>query len=257
MTIQFYKYHGAGNDFIMLDNFSGKYDSLTVDQITEICDRRFGVGGDGLIRINRSERADFYVDYFNADGTQSFCGNGARCATWFAHQRMNMDSAINFDAIDGVHKANVTKNEWVELEMQNVDEVEDLQEGCLIDTGSPHVILKRDSLELPDLISQAHQVRYNNRFATKGVNVNFIQQTAENQFAIRTYERGVEGETLACGTGITAAALSLVREQANGVFQFNVEAAGGELQVQFEKEDNRYLNIWLCGPAVEVFSGEY
>ena len=257
MSIQFYKYHGAGNDFIMLDNFSGRYDSLTVSDIVELCNRRFGVGADGLIRINKSDRADFYVDYFNADGTQSFCGNGARCSAWFAHQRMGFDTAHNFDAIDGLHKANITKNEWVELEMSPVKEVQQLPEGLFANTGSPHVIIEKEDLSFEDIILQAHQVRYNERFAKEGVNVNFVASQGANAFAIRTYERGVEGETLACGTGITATALALGKDKDKGIHEYQVQAAGGKLRVQFDITDRGFENILLCGPAVEVFSGEY
>jgi diaminopimelate epimerase len=256
MEIHFFKYQGAGNDFVMLDNFSGQYDCLTVAQINALCDRRFGIGADGLIKINRSSDSDFYVDYYNADGTQSFCGNGARCSARFVADELLRKDSFEFTAIDGPHEATLLADGNVDLLMQNVDKVLTHKENeYFVHTGSPHYIIFDKDIESLDLISKAHSIRYSEQYKTEGVNVNLLEQEGFNGLKIRTYERGVEGETLACGTGITAAALAASIHLSKDQNEWNIKAIGGDLKVRFE-QDNGYKNIHLIGPAEFVFKGK-
>ena len=209
MEISFRKYQGAGNDFVMIDNFSGQYDDLSVSSIQKLCDRRFGIGADGLIKINRSDNSDFYVDYYNSDGSQSFCGNGARCSVRFVNDCILPEKLnYSFDAIDGLHRGELINNEEVKIRMSNVNSIEEISASeYLLNTGSPHYIVLVEDNKNIDLLKEARAIRYAPRFKEKGVNVNFVHLINEDTLSIRTYERGVEDETLACGTGITAAAL--------------------------------------------------
>ncbi len=257
MKIVFYKYQGTGNDFVMLDNRDGKYDFLTLEHVVSLCDRRFGIGADGLIRINSHETHDFEVDYFNSDGTKSFCGNGARCAVAFA-ETLGIDvSKATFMAIDGVHEARKVEN-VVHLKMNNVDHVECGVDSYIANTGSPHYMVFVDDVKNEDVVAKGRSVRYSEKYLKEGINVNFIEPIGEHSIRIRTYERGVEDETLSCGTGATACALAFA--ELNGwLGEHLVEVAveGGDLRVALERQESgEFVNIELIGPAQFVYKGE-
>lgn len=252
MEIPFVKYHGTGNDFVMIDNRDGAYHHLSVLQIQHICSRRFGVGADGLIMIEWREGMDFYMNYFNSDGSQSFCGNGSRCAVAFARTLGIQKPILSFSAIDGPHQA-IVENDLIKVKMKDVSGVEYLGNDLFIDTGSPHYIRFVQDLFEMDVVKAAHEIRYNDRFKEAGTNVNFLEMEG-GQLAVRTYERGVEAETYSCGTGVTAAALALsLAEQAESPVA--IGTLGGGLSVSFDRRADSFTNIWLMGPAVPVYKG--
>lgn len=251
---EFFKYEGAGNDFVLLDDRANEFDANDQGLIVRLCDRHFGIGGDGLMLLRKSTAADFEMVYFNADGrTSSMCGNGGRCIARFAADLGIIEREATFLAIDGMHKAEVLES-GVRLEMADVSSLEELEDGSLLlDTGSPHLIKRVDSLQLEDFIEQARAIRYSRRFRSAGVNVNFVIETEEG-LALRTYERGVENETLACGTGVTAAAIAQNHWDGK-TREVKVRAVGGELAVSFDVNRGHYSNIWKTGPATFVFKG--
>lgn len=261
MTIPFYKYQGAGNDFVIIDNRNAEYSSLTQAQIEFLCNRKFGIGADGLMLLESSETTHFKMVYFNSDGRESsMCGNGGRCITAFAHALNVFETQCEFEAIDGLHKAIQLSENQVKLEMINVPEVEQISnEAYFLNTGSPHYVVNNCDLKALNIITEAHKIRYNNRFKAEGTNVNFISgEPNTNQLQIRTYERGVENETLACGTGVTAAAIafSLYNKTVQpGKNEYEIQAEGGDLRVEFQYENQQFTNIWLSGPATFVFKG--
>lgn len=252
-TIQFHKYQGTGNDFVMIDNRDSAFDKLSLNRIAALCDRRFGIGADGVILIENTPDADFEMVYFNPDGSQSLCGNGSRCAVMFANYLGLIQNETMFKAIDGIHKASISGNE-VSLLMHDVLDYEEIGEDFLIDTGSPHYIKYVADTDQLDPVAEGRKIRYADRFAKDGVNVNFLELVSDSVLKIRTYERGVEGETYSCGTGCTAAALSLGLK--SELSEVSLKAIGGDLKVSFTKEDNTFRNIYLIGPASAVFSGE-
>lgn len=252
-TIQFHKYQGTGNDFVMIDNRDSAFDKLNLNTIAALCDRRFGIGADGVILIEDADDSDFEMIYFNPDGSQSLCGNGSRCAVMFANHLGMIQNETAFRAIDGIHQAHISENQ-VHLLMHDVVDYETIGSDFLIDTGSPHYIKYVESTDALDLMVEGRKIRYADRFAKEGVNVNFIERINDGELKIRTYERGVEGETYSCGTGCTAAALSLGLKSEIG--QVSLKAIGGDLKVSFTKEDNTFRNIYLIGPAAAVFSGQ-
>lgn len=257
MEFDFYKYQGAGNDFVFLDNFSGKYDDLTLKQIECLCDRRFGIGSDGLIKIDKSADWDFNMDYYNSDGSKSFCGNGARCAVRFVNENLLKKDSYTFNAIDGVHKGQLIGSD-VSIEMHNIDVVEKVDDNTFVlNTGSPHYIQFQDKVDQFDILAFGRKIRYSERFEMEGINVNAVQIISDNELFIRTYERGVENETLACGTGITAAAIAFAEKQnRQGDVKIQVKAMGGKLAVSFHAfDDGRYKSIKLIGPAEFVYKG--
>lgn len=254
MKVNFYKYQGTGNDFVMIDNRENKVDKTNLKLVAKLCDRKFGIGADGLILIENHPEVDFDMIYFNADGTKSFCGNGSRCAVAFAKHLGIIENKTTFNAIDGIHEA-IINGELIELKMGNVSEIEKGTDYFFIDTGSPHYIQYTDSVQKIDIVPTAHKVRYNERFKLKGTNVNFVQKVAET-LEMRTYERGVEDETLSCGTGATAVALSgaIKHGLASPVA---IKVQGGELQIKFNQiSDNEFNDIWLIGKGELVYSGE-
>jgi len=256
MEIQFSKYQGTGNDFVMLDNLSGAYDGLSLAQIQQLCDRRFGIGADGLIKINQSSIGTFEMDYYNADGSKSFCGNGARCAVDFA-ATLGIDvENVNFAAIDGLHSA--ARNPYqVRLKMNDVLAIKKDSDAFVLHTGSPHYVLFNDDLSTENITRIGREIRYSSSYEKEGINVNLVQQVNENEIAIATYERGVEAETLSCGTGATACALVLDFLSELPLKQVKVKVKGGELTLEFERvSSGHYQNIYLSGPATFVFSGE-
>ena len=260
MQIPFTKYQGTGNDFVMIDNrnpvFLEKTDTALIRQL---CDRRFGVGADGLILLQNREGYDFEMVYFNADGRQSsMCGNGGRCITAFAAQQGVIKDKASFLAIDGPHDALIRPDGWVNLKMGDVAEVQASSDSYILDTGSPHYIVFVEDVGDINVFENGQAIRYSSRFREEGINVNFVEKTKEG-ILVATYERGVEDETLSCGTGVTAAAIAYSLEIRNPeIKKVAVNAKGGTLEVLFSKtNDGKFEEIWLCGPATKVFEGQY
>lgn len=250
MKLEFYKYQGTGNDFIMVNNLSGDYDGLDKSAIPFLCDRKFGVGADGLILLNKDEGSSFYVDYYNSDGTQSFCGNGARCSVAFARHMGIIRDKVTFNAIDGLH--------YAEFQGANVKLAMSVKEGVQLDgddftleTGSPHYCSFVN--EPVDIVSFGKEVRYSQKYNAEGINVNVIELIPEG-IQVQTYERGVEDETLSCGTGVTACALIAMKEKGLSS-PVKVITKGGELSVEADIVGDKFHNVFLIGPAKFVFSG--
>jgi diaminopimelate epimerase len=257
MKLKFSKYQGTGNDFIMIDNLNGDFSELSIETIVRLCDRKFGIGADGLIKINRTELVDFEVDYFNADGSKSFCGNGARCAVSFANRLgINVENT-HFLAIDGHHTAE-KKGDLVHLKMNEVNEVLLLEKDYELNTGSPHFIRFVENAWNVNVVHEGRKVRYAPNYQENGINVNFVEELSENLLEVATYERGVEDETLSCGTGVTAAALAyLMKHSKTGKQEVQIHTKGGHLSVTTDSKGNgQFSDIYLVGPAVEVFNGE-
>ena len=227
------------------------------ERIAQLCDRRFGIGADGLMLLEPHEEYDFYMRYFNSDGRpSSMCGNGGRCIVAFAQRLGYVDEEVHFLAVDGPHRAKVIKPNWVELEMHDVTEIDSVLSGYFLDTGSPHLVQWRDEIETLDTFTEGRALRNNAQFSPGGTNVNFVCGSAE-ALQIATYERGVEAETLACGTGVTAAAIVAVQRSSHqGQFEIPVQTTGGDLAVKLHYDGQRFSNIWLCGPADFVFQGQ-
>jgi diaminopimelate epimerase len=261
MKIRFQKYQATGNDFILIDN-RAKNITLNNDQIRRICDRHFGVGGDGLILIEPDTELPFNVNYFNSDGTQSLCGNGSRAAVVFASSLGMVNGKADFRAFDGQHEAQLLPSGIVRLRMNRVEGTTPVGSDYFIYTGSPHYIRFVDQIDQVAVVDEGRIVRYDPRFAPGGVNVNFVQILNGNSIFVRTYERGVENETLSCGTGVTAAALaSSLKGLTSPV---HVKTLGGELSVEFKSgqaglpsgQAGTFDDIFLIGPAKMVFEGE-
>lgn len=256
MQIQFYKYQGTGNDFIILDNRDQVYSELTTDQVSLLCDRRFGIGADGLMMLNLKEGYDFEMVYYNADGRESsMCGNGGRCLVKFAHNIGIRKDMYYFLAVDGEHEAEIALDGIVSLKMKNVNGIRVSHGDFILDTGSPHYVkIVRNVMEY-DVLRKGREIRYSSAFAEEGINVNYVEQKNDDEIIVRTYERGVENETFSCGTGVTAAALVCYHNE-NGFNDVTVRTKGGKLTVEFDRiNDDQYENIWLCGPAEKVFEG--
>jgi diaminopimelate epimerase len=252
VTITFIKYQGTGNDFIMIDNRDGAL-RFSAAQIVRLCDRKFGVGSDGVVLIEPHSSEDFYMNFYNPDGSQSFCGNGSRCAVAFARQLGMVGNHGMFGAIDKPH-AFVVNDDEIAIQMRDVEAVEWEENQCVVQTGSPHFIQLTEDPDKLDVAREGATIRYSNRFAREGINVNFVRM-GEGELWMRTYERGVEAETLSCGTGVTAAALSLAALQPS-VSEVLVHTRGGELKVKLERTvDGGFHDVWLCGPAKSVFQG--
>ncbi|MFT4022522.1 MAG: diaminopimelate epimerase [Flavihumibacter sp.] len=256
MQINFFKYQGTGNDFIILDNRTGLYNALGTAQIRRLCDRRFGIGADGLMLLNEQEGYDFAMKYYNADGREgSMCGNGGRCLVKFAFDGGLARSTYRFIAIDGEHEAEIDAQSQVRLKMQDVAAITPANDDAVLDTGSPHYVKTVTNLAAYDVYNKGRDIRNSNRFQPAGINVNFVEQQDADAIIVRTFERGVEDETLSCGTGVTAAALVNYHNDI-GFNQVRVGTRGGKLRVEFDRrEDGSFTNIWLCGPAEKVFQG--
>jgi diaminopimelate epimerase len=253
MQLECFKYQGTGNDFVLIDNRE-KTISLTTEQIKWLCNRRFGIGADGLMLLELEPGVDFKMVYFNSDGNESsMCGNGGRCITAFAKRLGIISSDAKFLAIDGVHEAKIN-NEIVSLKMNDVREVEVGEDYFYLNTGSPHYVKFVFGLEKLDVFTEGKKIRYNDRFSKEGTNVNFIEKKG-NELFVRTYERGVEDETLSCGTGVTAAALvAAYKGQSTDKNNCAIKTLGGNLNVKFDKVlESTFYNIWLEGPATFVF----
>lgn len=256
MHIDFFKYQGTGNDFVILDNRKGKYSNLTTSQIQFICGRRFGIGADGLMLLNNHTAYDFEMKYYNADGRESsMCGNGGRCLVKFAQDMGIMRSNYKFLAIDGEHEASINMDGIISLKMKDVTSIEYHRGHFILDTGSPHYVEIMTNLLDFDVVTKGREIRYSPEFEKEGINVNFVEQDDEpDKIIVRTYERGVEDETLSCGTGITAAAL-VCHHNDNGFNRVEVKTPGGHLSVEYDRIQDHYKNIWLNGPAEKVFDG--
>jgi len=256
MQIHFYKYQGTGNDFVILDNRNNEYVSLNQQQIHFLCDRRFGIGADGLMLLNTHSDYDFEMKYYNADGREgTMCGNGGRCLVKFAYDRGIIKSEYNFIAIDGKHEASVELDGTVSLKMNDVDEIEYKGDYYLLNTGSPHYVKIKENVMDLDVYTEGYKIRYSPAFEKNGINVNFVEQLEDSdKILVRTYERGVEDETYSCGTGVTAAALISYHNE-NGFNHVDVQTKGGKLSVEYDKVGDSFKNIWLTGPAEKVFEG--
>jgi diaminopimelate epimerase len=255
MELIFYKYQGTGNDFIIFDNRQSQI-SLSEKQVKNLCDRKFGIGADGLILLCTKEGYDFEMIYYNADGSIStMCGNGGRCMVRFAHDMGIHKNVFNFLAVDGAHEAEITTENIVRLKMQDVNKVEQHFSHAILNTGSPHYIKFCTNVRKMNVEEEGRAIRYNDEFTGEGINVNFVENTGSYSIYVRTYERGVEAETLSCGTGVTAAALVSAHNE-HGFNEVEVQTNGGKLSVEFNKiDDNNFTAIYLCGPATFVFKG--
>lgn len=257
MKVAFYKYHGTGNDFIIIDNFTTEAPTLTKKQIAQLCHRHFCIGADGLMFLSKKDGYDFEMDYYNSDGNRSsMCGNGGRCLVKFAHQIGIHKRNYHFYAIDGAHEAEIDIEGIVSLKMKDVNEVEYHGGHAVLNTGSPHFVKFASDVKDIDVLATGRDIRHSSTFAADGINVNFVESISEDSILVRTYERGVEDETLSCGTGATAAGL-LSAHNDKGFNTVKVKTKGGTLAVEFDKiDDEHFENIWLCGPAEFVFKGE-
>jgi len=255
MNLNFFKYHGTGNDFILIDNRKDLFDSGNQSLIKKLCDRRFGIGADGLMLLNDHDKCDFEMIYFNRNGKEgSMCGNGGRCITAFAHFLGIVKEKACFMATDGVHNAEILNPQLIKLKMSNVETVKKTNNFYFLDTGSPHHVTFIDNIEDIDVNVEGRKIRYNEQYKNVGTNVNFVQPD-NNKIHVRTYERGVESETLSCGTGSVASAIVYFEEKKQTSGVVSIETIGGNLEVFLEKDKSTYKNIWLKGPAVQAFNG--
>jgi diaminopimelate epimerase len=256
MQIQFYKYQGTGNDFVILDNREKQYDGLSIEQISKLCHRRFGIGADGLMLLNLHPNYDFEMKYYNADGRESsMCGNGGRCLVKFAYDKGIIRTTYKFIAIDGEHEATVDLDGTVALKMNDVNKIKYNNGHFVLNTGSPHFVEMTPDVMKLNVREKGRAVRYSPEFKEEGINVNFVEQLDEPfRIIVRTYERGVEDETYSCGTGVTAAAL-VCHHNDNGFNRVEIKTLGGNLSVEYDKIGDSFMNIWLHGPAQRVFTG--
>lgn len=257
MKFIFDKYQSTGNDFILLDNRQGTYDKITTEQVKKMCDRHFGIGADGLMLLNNKKGFDFEMIYYNADGIEgSLCGNGGRSITQFANKLGIKKKEYLFSATDGDHKAVIDFDKEVKLQMGDVKNLEFSLDHYVLNTGSPHYVKYVNGIQEIAVVEEGRKIRNSKDFAEKGINVNFVEKLGKDTIYVRTYERGVEDETLSCGTGLTASALVSAHNE-NGFNRVEVKTKGGNLSVEFDKKsDTEFVDIWLCGPATFVFSGE-
>jgi diaminopimelate epimerase len=255
--IHFYKYQATGNDFVLIDNRTRGY-SFSENQVRKICDRRFGIGADGLMLIEKHPSLDFNLIYYNSDGSQSLCGNGSRAAVKMASSLGMVNGKASFNAYDGLHEAELLPNDIVRLKMNDVKEVKEIGRDFFLNTGSPHLIQFVKNLTDHPVVEEGRKIRYSDAFKPNGTNANFVELLDNNSILVRTYERGVENETLSCGTGVTAAALAAsLKGYASPVA---VKAPGGELSVEFKSQLSGqtvlFHDIFLIGPAKMVFEGD-
>ena len=255
MKINFSKYNGAGNDFILIDdreNLINDNKSL----ISYLCDRHFGVGADGLIILKESSNSDFEILHYTSDGNLgSLCGNGSRCAVLFAYNKDIISKNTVFHAFDGIHNAEILDNGLIKMEMKVNSDIVSNSYGTWLDTGSPHLVVEKNDTDELDVNNEGRLIRYNDFYREEGVNVNFVEKISDNQFKIRTYERGVENETLACGTGSTASAICMNFLGKTNSRNITMHCKGGDLNVQFNKSEKDYKEISITGPAKLVFEG--
>jgi diaminopimelate epimerase len=256
MPLRFCKYHGAGNDFILIDNRQHIFQP-DINYIARLCERKFGIGANGLMLLEKSQQSDFAMRYFNADGHEStMCGNGGRCMVAFARKLGIIDDKTHFVASDGPHEAFILENKLIALKMQDVSDVRIFPDHLFIDTGSPHYIRFVNNLSKVPVYDEGKKIRKDTSISKGGTNVNFVSLEKDGMISIRTYERGVENETLACGTGAVASAIASYLIANSDKSSYTVNVMGGKLQVNFEAESkNHFSNVWLTGPAEFVFEG--
>lgn len=255
MTLPFFKYQGTGNDFIMIDNRQSAFSKNNAKLVASLCDRRFGIGADGLILLENDDLSAFKMVYFNADGNEgSMCGNGGRCTVAFAKHLDIISDTATFTAVDGLHEATIDEGK-VSLQMQEVSEIRIKPNAIFLDTGSPHHVQLVANLKDFEVFKEGKKLRYG-LYGKSGSNINFVEQIDDNSFSVRTYERGVEDETLSCGTGVTAVALAMHHSGRTAANEVTVKTQGGDLKVEFEADGGRYKNIRLIGPTELVFKGQ-
>jgi diaminopimelate epimerase len=257
MSIPFEKYQGTGNDFVLIDDREKRFPLQDLALVQRICDRRFGVGSDGLMLIRQSADHHFEMIFFNPDGSKSLCGNGSRCAVLFAERLGITDpSGVGtFITTDGVHQYRIAEPGRVAISMHDVFEMRNVLGHPFVHTGSPHLIATVPDVNSVEVLTQGAALRYHHYFAEGGgTNVNFVSQLSPNTWSVRTYERGVEGETLSCGTGVTAVAIAM-GSHTDGLQTHELHTRGGILRVSYVKQGNHYSHIWLEGPAEHVFRG--
>jgi len=258
MLVHFSKYHGTGNDFVMIDGRELDTSLFDTRVIRRLCDRRFGIGGDGLIILEKSKQSSFTMRYFNADGREgTMCGNGGRCITAFAHSLGLDGNPCTFEGIDGTHEASILSNGEIRLKLADVEGIETLEDGYLLNTGSPHFVKFVSELNQIDMEHEGAKIRRQERFGKGGVNVNFVEMgPTSDEITVRTFERGVEGETWSCGTGVTAAAITACFHSESDKSSYQAKTRGGELSVTFKYQgDKRFTEIYLSGPALHVYDG--
>lgn len=254
MALKFYKYQGTGNDFIMIDGRE-KTVNFSANEISSLCNRRFGIGADGLIILKQKAGVDFLLDYYNADGSQSFCGNGSRCAQAFAKRLGVIENKSIFEAIDGVHQGRIEGSSFA-TKMGDVTQIKKVEEDYFIHNGSPHCVRYVRNVDDVDVYAEGKAIRISETYKREGTNVNFVS-VHQDHLKVRTYERGVEDETLSCGTGVTAAAISFLLQMNSEDSSVNIATRGGNLRIELKRTGPMmFENIWLIGPAKEVFSGE-
>jgi diaminopimelate epimerase len=255
MIIPFNKYQGAGNDFVIIDNRRGFFNPGKSDLVRILCDRRFGVGADGLMLISNAEHTDYEMKYFNSDGLEgSMCGNGGRCSAAFAIRNGIAGKKLSFKAVDGIHNA-ISEEGIIRLSMNDVNDPQMINGSYFINTGSPHYVIFRKNIDDTDVNTEGRKIRWSDEFAPGGTNVNFVE-IHENGIYVRTFERGVEEETLSCGTGVTASAIVSVLAGHFDTHTIPVKTRGGNLSVSFKVAGRQISAIWLSGPATFVYSGE-
>lgn len=254
MEFTFYKYHGTGNDFVLIDNREGNFPKENTEFVAQICHRRFGVGADGLILLEDDTISDFKMVYYNSDGNPStMCGNGGRCIVHFARFLGIIKDETTFIAVDGLHEASL-EGDIISLKMTDVETIMVSENAVFLNTGSPHHVQLVSGIEDYNVFSEGRGIR-NKIYGKEGANVNFVEQKEDAVFSVRTYERGVEEETLSCGTGVTAVALAMFTIEKTAKEKVTLETPGGQLQVRFKKRGNGFENIYLEGPAKQVFKG--
>jgi diaminopimelate epimerase len=257
MNQNFFKYQGAGNDFILIDNRDLSFNHEQPALIEKLCNRRFGIGADGLMCLELIDGFDFKMVYYNADGKpSSMCGNGGRCIVAFAKHLGVIKEETNFLAVDGPHYAKIAESgEWVSLQMIDVETVNRDADAYVINTGSPHYIKFDKSVADKNVFEEGRAIRYNPTYSKEGININFVEDKTD-YLLVRTYERGVEDETYACGTGVTAVALAdAVAKNKLGEHETAVKVLGGDITIKFSYDGKKFTNIFLEGPAVQVYEG--
>lgn len=253
--IKFYKYHGTGNDFIMIDNRHNSFPKENTEIVKHLCNRHFGIGADGLILLEEDMLTDFSMVYYNSDGNEStMCGNGGRCIVAFAHYLGIIENIATFNATDGGHIAEISEG-IVKLKMINVKNFKIEDNYSFFFTGSPHHVQFVEDIKQVPVYQEGKKIRYSNLYPNGGANVNFVQILSEDEIFVRTYERGVEDETLSCGTGVTASALAFAEKNNIKIGELNVKVIGGNLKVHWFKKYDYYQDVWLEGPTENVFSG--
>lgn len=256
--LHFYKYHGAGNDFILVDNRKTAFNHQNPPVLASLCDRRFGIGGDGIMFIQDKEGYDFEMIYYNSDGNpSSMCGNGGRCIVAFARYLNMIKEETNFLAVDGPHYAKISENgDWVSLQMIDVSQIYKDDEAFILNTGSPHYVKEVAGLSELDVYQAGKEIRDSTPYKEHGINVNFVEEK-DGRLFVRTYERGVENETYACGTGVTAVAIAMAQKKGLfGEISTPIEVRGGHLNVKFHRQGNLFTRVFLEGPAKFVFEGD-